>query len=215
MVTPALERIVEANTLLSGLGFESSGLAAAHAVHNGLTTAAQTHPYFHGEKVAFGVLVQLILEGKPRTLLSEVMEFAAGVRLPIRLADIGLGDVSRDAIERIADRTTAPGETIHNEPFDVEPRMVVDEIVLPIPPDALGTRHHPIITSNATAKHDRSEATRVGISGARSAAAVPSLSLGATEEQMNARGKVPQRIDKLGSKMEDLAGTGQQDAPGG
>ncbi|HNO05888.1 MAG TPA: iron-containing alcohol dehydrogenase, partial [Flavobacteriales bacterium] len=41
-VTPALERIVEANTLLSGLGFESSGLAAAHAVHNGLTAAAGT-----------------------------------------------------------------------------------------------------------------------------------------------------------------------------
>ena len=33
VVTPALERLVEANTLLSGLGFESSGLAAAHAVH--------------------------------------------------------------------------------------------------------------------------------------------------------------------------------------
>ena len=32
VVTPALERLVEANTLLSGLGFESSGLAAAHAM---------------------------------------------------------------------------------------------------------------------------------------------------------------------------------------
>ena len=42
-VTPALERLVEANTLLSGLGFESSGLAAAHAVHNGLTAAPATH----------------------------------------------------------------------------------------------------------------------------------------------------------------------------
>ena len=31
-VTPALEAVVEANTLLSGLGFESGGLAAAHAV---------------------------------------------------------------------------------------------------------------------------------------------------------------------------------------
>src|SRR5262245_7503574 len=47
VVTPALERLVEANTLLSGLGFESSGLAAAHAVHNGLTAAAGTHDYYH------------------------------------------------------------------------------------------------------------------------------------------------------------------------
>jgi glycerol dehydrogenase len=68
VVTPALERLVEANTLLSGLGFESSGLAAAHAIHNGLTTVPQSHAFFHGEKVAFGVLVQLILEGKSRFL---------------------------------------------------------------------------------------------------------------------------------------------------
>ena len=65
VVTPALERLVEANTLLSGVGFESSGLAAAHAVHNGLTTAPATHAYLHGEKVAFGLMTQLVLEGKP------------------------------------------------------------------------------------------------------------------------------------------------------
>jgi glycerol dehydrogenase len=216
VVTPALERIVEANTLLSGLGFESSGLAAAHAVHNGLTAVAQTHPYLHGEKVAFGVLVQLILEGQPRALLSEVMEFAAEVGLPIRLADIGLVDVPRDVIERIADRTTAPAETIHNEPFDVEPPMVVDAIRAA---DSAGrawyNRRHSSMTGSATAKHDKSEATPVDTTDARSATAVPSLSSGATEEQMNARGTVPQRIDKLGSKVEDLAGTGQQDAPGG
>src|SRR5262249_22183552 len=64
VVTPALERIVEANTLLSGLGFESSGLAAAHAIHNGLTTAPSTHAYYQGEKVSFGLLAQLVLEGQ-------------------------------------------------------------------------------------------------------------------------------------------------------
>ncbi|MCS5950818.1 iron-containing alcohol dehydrogenase [Klebsiella pneumoniae subsp. pneumoniae] len=37
VVTEALERIIEANTYLSGIGFESSGLAAAHAIHNGFT----------------------------------------------------------------------------------------------------------------------------------------------------------------------------------
>ena len=73
VVTPALERLVEANTLLSGLGFESSGLAAAHAVHNGLTAAPGTHPYLHGEKVAFGLLVQLVLEGAPRATVEQVL----------------------------------------------------------------------------------------------------------------------------------------------
>src|SRR5262249_36238586 len=79
VVTPALERLVEANTLLSGLGFESSGLAAAHAIHNGLTAAPATHRYYHGEKVAYGLLVQLVLEGKPRTVLDQVLAFASDV----------------------------------------------------------------------------------------------------------------------------------------
>lgn len=128
VVTPALERLVEANTLLSGLGFESSGLAAAHAVHNGLTAAPGTHPFFHGEKVAFGALVQLILEGKPRPQISEVLSFSTEVGLPITLSDIGLADLSPDLLHSIAHRATAPGETIHNEPFQVTPAMVADAL---------------------------------------------------------------------------------------
>src|SRR6478736_3523134 len=93
VVTPALERLVEANTLLSGIGFESSGLAAAHAIHNGLTTAKATHAYLHGEKVAFGLLAQLVLEGQPRSVLHRVLGFATEVGLPITLAEIGLTEL--------------------------------------------------------------------------------------------------------------------------
>ena len=56
VITPALNRIIEANILLSGIGFESSGLAAAHSVHNGLSAMTETHSFYNGEKVAFGVL---------------------------------------------------------------------------------------------------------------------------------------------------------------
>jgi glycerol dehydrogenase len=128
VVTPALERLVEANTLLSGLGFESSGLAAAHAVHNGLTAAPATHSYFHGEKVAFGTLVQLVLEGKSRSVMEEVLAFSTEVGLPITLAEVGLSDIPGDMLRRVATRATAEGETIHNEPFPVEPSMVADAI---------------------------------------------------------------------------------------
>ncbi len=126
--TPALEHLVEANTLLSGLGFESSGLAAAHAVHNGLTAVPQTHSYFHGEKVAYGVLVQLVLEKKSQALIEEVLDFATRVGLPTTLAAIGLSDITGEMLDRIAARSTAEGETIHNEPFRVEPRMVAEAI---------------------------------------------------------------------------------------
>lgn len=122
----ALERLVEANTLLSGLGFESSGLAAAHAIHNGLTTAAGTHGYMHGEKVAFGLLAQLMLESQPKAVVAEVLEFSSSVGLPTTFADIGIPGPSRELLETIARRATAPGETIHNEPMAVSPRLVVE-----------------------------------------------------------------------------------------
>src|SRR6516165_9366413 len=128
VVTPALERLVEANTLLSGLGFESSGLAVAHAVHNGLTAAPATHAYFHGEKVAYGLLVQLVLEGQPRPMLERVLRFATEVGLPVTLAEVGLTDLPPDLLRQVADRATAKGETIHNEPFEVRPDMVADAI---------------------------------------------------------------------------------------
>jgi glycerol dehydrogenase len=128
VVTPALERLVEANTLLSGLGFESSGLAAAHAIHNGLTAAPATHDYFHGEKVAYGLLVQLVLEGQPRSVLEQVLHFATEVGLPITLAEIGLVELPRELLQQVAARATAKGETIHNEPFEVHADMVADAI---------------------------------------------------------------------------------------
>lgn len=135
VVTPAVERLIEANTLLSGLGFESSGLAAAHAVHNGLTAVPETHAFLHGEKVAFGVLTQLVLEGAPSSEISSVLDFCTAVGLPVTLAGLGLADAERDTVERIAARATAEGETVHNEPFAVDAGMVADAIVAA---DALG-----------------------------------------------------------------------------
>ncbi len=54
--TPAVEKIIEANTLLSGIGFESGGRAGAHAIHNGFTMLEECHHMYHGEKVAFGTI---------------------------------------------------------------------------------------------------------------------------------------------------------------
>lgn len=122
----ALERLVEANTLLSGLGFESSGLAAAHAIHNGLTAAHGTHPYMHGEKVAFGLLAQLMLESQPESIVQEVLAFSTSVGLPTTFADIGIANPSDDLLQMVAERATAKGETIHNEPMPVTPKLVVD-----------------------------------------------------------------------------------------
>ncbi len=134
-VTPALERIIEANTLLSGLGFESSGLAAAHAIHNGLTAAPATRQFYHGEKVAFGALVQLVLEGASRAQMQELLAFSRETGLPVTLEEIGCAQMPSELLQQVATRATAPGETIHNEPFAVTSAMVADAILAA---DAIG-----------------------------------------------------------------------------
>ena len=130
VVTPALDHIVEANTLLSAVGFESGGMAAAHAIHNGLTELPQVHDYFHGEKVTIGVLASLFLTDKPSELIDEVYDFCEDVGLPTTLADIGLADVSDDDLMTVATVSTVKGESIHHEPMAVTPEMVVAALKL-------------------------------------------------------------------------------------
>lgn len=123
-VTADVEKIVEANTLLSGLGFESGGLSGAHAIHNGLTALAETHHFWHGEKVAIGTLALLMLTKRPNQVLDEVYGFCEAVGLPTTLAEIGLGKVTDEDLMKVAVLSCAAGETIHNAPLEVTPEKV-------------------------------------------------------------------------------------------
>lgn len=145
-VTPAFEKVVEANTLLSGLGFESGGLAAAHSVHNGLTALEGTHDYWHGEKVTFGVVSMLMLEERSVAEVEELVDFCLEVGLPVTLEDIGIGDASREDLTQVAEAACAEGETIHNEPFDVYPEMLVDAMLAA---DAFGQQRRAVLEGEA------------------------------------------------------------------
>ena len=108
-----------------------------------MTTAKGTHDYLHGEKVAFGLLTQLVLEGQPRSVVRRVLSFATEVGLPITLADIGLAELPKDVLSKIAIRATAENDTMQNEPFEVRPDMVADAILAA---DAMGRgwkKEHP------------------------------------------------------------------------
>ena len=89
----------------------------------------------HGEKVAFGLLTQLVLEGQPRSVVRRVLSFVTEVGLPITLADIGLAELPKDVLSQIAIRATAENDTMQNEPFEVRPDMVADAILAA---DAMG-----------------------------------------------------------------------------
>ncbi|MDD1772891.1 MAG: glycerol dehydrogenase [Methanomassiliicoccales archaeon] len=135
VVTNAFDRIVEANILLSGLGFESAGLASAHSIHNGLTALEETHSFYHGEKVAFGVLAGLQLTKAPSEEIEAVCSFCEKVGLPTTLADIGLKDASRERVMIAAERACAPGQPIHHEAGAISPKKVLDAMLAA---DAIG-----------------------------------------------------------------------------
>lgn len=129
VVTEALERIVEANTYLSGVGFESGGLAAAHAIHNGFTVIEDCHHLYHGEKVAFGTLAQLVLQNSSMEEIEEVLDFCTKVGLPVTLEQMGVVEKVEEKIKLVSEAACAEGETIHNIPFKVTPDMVYAAIL--------------------------------------------------------------------------------------
>ena len=122
--TPAVEKIIEANTLLSGIGFESAGLAGAHAIHNGLTVLEECHHMYHGEKVAFGTLAQLVLENVPHEELEEIIMWCIEVGLPVTLEELGAGNVTDEQLMEVATTACAENDTLHNMPFEVTPETV-------------------------------------------------------------------------------------------
>lgn len=127
--TKAVENIIEANTYLSGIGFESGGLAGAHAIHNGLTAIEETHKFYHGEKVAFGTLVQLVLENAPKEEIREVIGLCQAVGLPTTLQDLDITEIKTEEIMEVAKLVCSPDDTIANMPFSVTPEDVYAAIL--------------------------------------------------------------------------------------
>lgn len=135
IVSTEFSHIVEANILLSGIGFESAGLATAHSVHNGLTAIAETHAFYHGEKVAFGVLTGLHLTNAPTDEIERVYQFCEEIGLPTTLTDIGIYDTGRSRLMEAAIKACAPGEGIHHESVSISPEKVLDAMLAA---DAMG-----------------------------------------------------------------------------
>ncbi|WP_207589761.1 glycerol dehydrogenase [Halomontanus rarus] len=120
-VTPAVERIVEANTLLSGLGFESAGTAGAHAVQTGLTNVGVREP--HGLLVAFGTVVELVLQDRDPEVLDAALEVVFDVGLDVTLDELGVAD---DDLARVGEIACEHG--MEHEPVDPSPERVDDAV---------------------------------------------------------------------------------------
>jgi len=134
IVSPALENIIEANTLLSGLGFESNGTAASHAINDGLTAIPTKEIFYDGEKVAFGVLCELMMENTDDATVDEVYRFCVDVGLPVTLAQLGIDNITDEKLDAIAD--VAMHNVIHAEPMMIVTKETIKSAI--ITADSLG-----------------------------------------------------------------------------
>lgn len=117
----AFEQTVEATILLSGLAFENGGLSIAHSLTRGLSALPATAQSLHGEQVAFGLLVQLVVEQRSEPFLQDLIRFYRQVKLPRSLEALGLRGDTDEAARQIAQITweRAPYASAIRAPIDV------------------------------------------------------------------------------------------------
>lgn len=129
LVTKALENVIEANILLSGIGFESGGLAVAHPVSAGLTAIPETHHMMHGETVAIGTLVQLILENASMEELKEVYDYYKAVGLPTSLRAVGITENAEEKMRYISKPLVEAGGDISHVPYKLTSEILYNALM--------------------------------------------------------------------------------------
>lgn len=131
--------IVDATVLLAGviggIGGANCRTVAAHAVHNGLTHIPEAHHALHGEKVAYGILVQLRLEEMLQnnqlatSSRKQLLEFYNSIGLPKTLEDLGLENVTLAQLRHAATVACQPESDIHRLPFAVSSEQLIAAMV--------------------------------------------------------------------------------------
>ena len=131
--------------VIGGLGGARCRTVAAHAVHNGLTLLPGCHGVLHGEKVGFGILVQLRLEERlggnrlagqaHRQLLPLLRELG----LPVTLDDLGLAGASLSDLQRVCQFACREGSDLHHLPFTVSPGALLEALVGAAEPSLLSS----------------------------------------------------------------------------
>ena len=135
----AWREVVDATVLLAGviggIGGADCRTVAAHAVHNGLTHLPAAHNVLHGEKVAYGILVQLRLEEMVQnnqlaaSARQQLLQFYSEIGLPKSLEDLGLGDITLAQLRQVTAIATLPQSDIHRLPFKVSTEQLAAAMV--------------------------------------------------------------------------------------
>jgi glycerol dehydrogenase len=122
-----VDAIIMVSGLVSGLGGDECRTAGAHAVYSGLTCLPETHGRCHGETVAFGILVQLMMENNFAEA-EKLIGYYRKLGLPVTFADLGLEHVTSQQLHTVAAGALAT-EDIQNLPFTVDENMLVQALL--------------------------------------------------------------------------------------
>ncbi len=123
----SVEKAVEANTLLSGIGFESGGIAMAHPLALAYTHIDRVnHNYLHGEMVAMGTMAQLVLEQSPD--IRKAATFFARVGLPIHLGQLSLSPDASEDLDALAE-ITFESPNSHYMPITLSQELIRESIL--------------------------------------------------------------------------------------
>ncbi|MBL1227743.1 iron-containing alcohol dehydrogenase family protein [Enterococcus sp. BWB1-3] len=118
--------VIETNILLGGMvggfGDDYGRTAGAHSIHDALTLLPDSHHQLHGNKVAYGVFVQLVIEDKWNEI-EELLSFYRSMNLPASLKELGFS-LSDAEYKAVAERAAAPHETIHYMKETITPEVV-------------------------------------------------------------------------------------------
>ena len=99
----SVEKIVEANTLLSGLGFEGCGVAA-------------------------GLIAQFMLEKREKAFMDDILAFYDDLGLPASLLDIMDDLPNSESLHRLATFVVRDNSRIHNMAMPVNTENVVEAL---------------------------------------------------------------------------------------
>lgn len=138
-LTEAVENVIEANILLSGLGFENTGCAGAHSLHTGFHEIPAANSMYHGEIVAFGVIFQLVLENADKDELIQVLNFLQKIGLPTTLRQLKV-EPTPENIRTITRRVVDGNSGVEAEPFLITEDSVYNAILAA---DAIGRYYAP------------------------------------------------------------------------
>ncbi|QKG83969.1 iron-containing alcohol dehydrogenase family protein [Kroppenstedtia pulmonis] len=116
-ITPSFLRVIDCILMLGGTvgGFaERYGrVAAAHSVHNALTHVSAAKGWLHGDKVAYGILIQLALTDNWEEI-DLLIPYYKALGLPASLSELGVDPGNKELLRLLARTALQKNESIHN-----------------------------------------------------------------------------------------------------